>query len=362
MTRAQLATLLTAIVAASTGATAPGCAPCPYTETVRTFTVTVDAAQACALADDAFGLREIAPTISAAACAVACKDATVNACDLDQAYLTAYFAPDPGTGGAGGGGAGGAGGGGGSANASCPAKPTTATLTCNVTESHGSYHDGCPIAGRRPAGLAAAAPGADTAGDFLARCAALEAAAVIAFERVALELVELRAPAALVADVRAAAADEVRHTQTMTRLARARGAAARPPVVAPREPRSIEAMAVENAVEGIVRETFGAAVALHQSGQAKDADVRAALLTIAGEECGHAALSFRVGAFLEGRLDAAARARVEAARRQAIADLRRECEEEPPGYAAELGLPDRAVARRLLAGVEADLWSAPLAA
>src|SRR4051812_48991837 len=138
MDTARLLRLLTSVVATSACAGIPACTPCPYTEVVRTFTVELDGMTACDLAMNAFGPRELAPSIDPTVCAATCKDTAVNACALDQAYLSAFFAVGTTTDG---------GGTGGGSNAGCPTMPAKATLTCDVTESHGEYHNGCPVAG-----------------------------------------------------------------------------------------------------------------------------------------------------------------------------------------------------------------------
>lgn len=354
MTRTQLSHLLASIVTASLGASPCACEPCPYTETVRSFNVQIDGATACALMADAYGAREAAPAPSAEACAAACNDPEVNSCSVDSAYQQAYFGPDLGSGGAGGGSA--------TGKAPCPAWPTTATLSCEVTESHGSYHDGCPIAGRRPEALDRVSPGDGSAAAWLARAAHLEAASVFAFRLLEEDLAALGAPEDLLSAVRDAAADEVRHAEVMGRLCRARGTEPPAAVVGARAHRPVEAIALENAVEGMVRETFGAALAIHQGRRAADPEVAAALAAIAEDECAHAALSFRVGAFLGGLLDAGAEARIEDAKRAAIGDLIAEIEAPLPAGSEALGLPERAVARRMLAMVEDQLWAAPMAA
>ncbi len=58
--------------------------------------------------------------------------------------------------------------------------------------------------------------------------------------------------------------------------------------------RSLEALAVENAVEGCVRETMGALFAMHQAASAADPHVRATMVSIAPDETRHAALGWAV--------------------------------------------------------------------
>src|SRR6185503_12478530 len=107
---------------------------------------------------------------------------------------------------------------------------------------------------------------------------------------------------------RRAAGDEVRHHRAMTALARRFGA--EPPAVPrafPDEVRSLEAVAVENAAEGCMRETIGALVAREQAGRAGDPVVRAAMRGIAADEARHAELAFQVDGWARGKLGAAAR-------------------------------------------------------
>jgi len=94
-----------------------------------------------------------------------------------------------------------------------------------------------------------------------------------------------------------------------------------------REPRELEAIARENAVEGLVREAYGARVALDP--------------IIAADEERHAALAADVHAWVRPRLPYAARLRVDEARDATRAALVAECAVEPPRALREtLGLPD----------------------
>jgi hypothetical protein len=122
--------------------------------------------------------------------------------------------------------------------------------------------------------------------------------------------------------------------------------------------RSLEAIAAENAVEGVVRETFGAAVALWQAKHARDAEVRAALRRIADDECRHAELSWRVARWARTRLPREAHARIDAAARRGIGELRREVRcEVAPAVREHAGLPCARDAIRLLSMVGEQFWS-----
>jgi hypothetical protein len=217
--------------------------------------------------------------------------------------------------------------------------------------------------GRRPPGLAAAS-GADTGPSpvarFLGEVAHLEAASVVAFERLAAELVVHGAPARLVRAARRAAREEERHASVTRGFALRAGARPEPVEVAATTPRSLEAIAVDNAVEGCVRETFGAVLAMRQAEQARDEDLRRAMARIAREETRHAALSWELGRWLEGRLGAAGRRRVRRERDRAVAALRHEAAREPhPSLVTELGVPTSAQAKAALDSLDASLWSSP---
>jgi len=114
-------------------------------------------------------------------------------------------------------------------------------------------------------------------------------------------------------------------------------------------------MATENAVEGCVHETFGAAVALAQSIQARDRRVRAAMSRIAADEARHAELAWQVARWAESRLAPAARARVERQRRRAARELVLSAgRRENPTVVRELGMLGPAQAQ----GVALDLANA----
>ncbi|WP_236517047.1 ferritin-like domain-containing protein [Sandaracinus amylolyticus] len=206
-------------------------------------------------------------------------------------------------------------------------------------------------AGRRPEGLepARGVRGPSAVGRYLAEIARLEASAVIAFEVMERELLALGAPEALLRAVREARADEVRHAEVMGALARARGARVEAPVVPSRPLRDALAIALENAVEGCVRETFGAIVGLHQATCAQDPALRDAMRVIAEDELRHADLSWQLAAWLEPRLDDAARAEVDRARARALVALRAEVAIDPdPELARAAGLPSARVATEIV--------------
>jgi hypothetical protein len=121
--------------------------------------------------------------------------------------------------------------------------------------------------------------------------------------------------------------------------------------------RSLEAIAIESAVEGCVRETFGALLATYQVGNIRDPLLREAMARIARDETRHAALAWQVAGWLHGKLDVEARARVAEARRDAALELIRSPAGSHWGSAAALGLPDAEAMKQLATLARAALWS-----
>ena len=245
--------------------------------------------------------------------------------------------------------------------------PTIQYTTCcgPTAATGGGYELSCilncaaPGPGRRPEGLepAAATASACAVGQYFAEAAHLEAASVHAFRRLERELMAHGAPSSLVAGARRALHDEVRHARLTRQLARAHGGVPAPVRVSPAGRRSLEAIAVENAVEGCVRETFAALLAVHQARAAVDPDVRAAMASIAPDETRHAELAWAVDGWLRTRLDGAARRRVAAARRAAAAELADEASRMPGELARAVGLPDATRTRALVDATRRALWS-----
>jgi hypothetical protein len=216
----------------------------------------------------------------------------------------------------------------------------------------------CP--GRRPEGLREHAVASNSVlGAFFAHSAQLEAAAVAAFTRMIEELLACSAPAQLIAQARAARVDEQRHARQMRALARRHGACVPPIEVSAWSPRSLAAMALENAVEGCVRETWAAVVATHQAEHIADSAAAETLRAIAADERQHAALSWRLGAWLDAQLSPRERAQTAAAYRCAIAELREQTRlPVAEVLVARAGLPDQSASALLFERLCADLlWA-----
>lgn len=215
----------------------------------------------------------------------------------------------------------------------------------------------CAI-GRRPEGLCADTGRADSElGAFLAAVAHLEAASVPAFLRLGRELEALGAPRTLQDAALRAAAEEVVHAGLMGSAAQRYGAQPTTPAVGPAPARDAFALALDNAVEGCVRETYGAAVARVQADAAADPELAAAFGRIAQDEAAHAAFSWELHEWLWPQLDATQQLEVRKALAVAVATLEREVAEEPRAQAhAVAGMPTAAHAQALVAALEAELW------
>lgn len=217
----------------------------------------------------------------------------------------------------------------------------------------------CNGVGRRPAGLARprGRRAATALGGYFASAAHLEAASVHAFERMAEELAAHGAPRSLVRAARRSARDEVRHARVTSRIARRFGGEPAAVRVRSRGVRRLRDMALENAVEGCVRETYGALVATWQASHAQDAGIRRAMDRIAQDETRHAALSWAVARAIDPMLDDRDRRRVAAARARAVRTLRREVAAVThPDLVREAGVPDASSALRLVDELAAAVW------
>jgi hypothetical protein len=110
----------------------------------------------------------------------------------------------------------------------------------------------------------------------------------------------------------------------MRRLAQRRGGVPR----CPDKPafalvRSLARVALENGVEGCVRETYGALQNFIDALASPDAEIRQAVRRIGNDECRHAELAWAIHAWALPQLSRNERARVEEAMREAIGEIAR---------------------------------------
>lgn len=218
----------------------------------------------------------------------------------------------------------------------------------------------CAVDGRRPIGLVlVATPWLESLGAHFSEIAFMEAAAVIAFDQIIERLRGFDAPASVIERAQRAREDEVRHAQATARFARRFGGDVRAPDVVATKAPSLFEFALENAIEGCVRETYGALVAAHQAAHAEDIEVRRAFATLAREEIEHAELSWALAAWVEAKLTPSERQRVSDARACAIVELAREFAVEPSEEVRRFaGMPSAATVEKLIAAMTPELLGA----
>jgi hypothetical protein len=233
-----------------------------------------------------------------------------------------------------------------------------AVLNCSVHTGPTCGSTPCCNGGRRTAYFASLGFGLPPVGRELgmhfARVACMEASSVEAFRILRDELVAHGAPRRLVRAASRAMRDEMRHVRQTSALARRFGEEPIAPVASPpRALRSLASMALDNAVEGTIRETYSALECAWQAEVAVDPVVRATMKRIARDELRHLALSWAVHAWVVTRLDGATRAHIEAARRAELAELRRELAADPhESLVVTGGLPRAFQSRALLSAIE----------
>ncbi|MFO0664848.1 MAG: ferritin-like domain-containing protein [Polyangiaceae bacterium] len=225
----------------------------------------------------------------------------------------------------------------------CPPFTGSVTKSCSTP----TYMCGRPFEGYE------SQPVGDGAQEFLRACMHLEAASVTAFDILGCELAALGADASLVEACRKAAHDERRHAHAMGELV---DESAVIPSVLPRNRSALE-IAIDNACEGMVRETYGAVVGLVQAANASRKDIRDAFARIAPDELEHASLSWRIGEYLDTLLTEGERALVRRAAREAVASLERELMVAAPSdLTHECGVPSTQLAQRLVSDLKQQVW------
>jgi hypothetical protein len=216
------------------------------------------------------------------------------------------------------------------------------------------------VEGRRPAGLVtpASTPGASVLGDYFGRAAYLETASAFAFARLGRELEENAAPARLVEACERARLAELSHARGMARLAAAHGVTALMPTEPPRDSRRLTEIAVENIVEGFVRQTYGAAVARLRARSATDFQTRRLMEDIAHDELAHAELALEIAIWLQGVVDPLEAAFVENALRHAVVSLAHELDVDvDPELCSQVGVPSRNEALVIWSGLSKRVWA-----
>lgn len=228
----------------------------------------------------------------------------------------------------------------------------------DYTNAPGCYSPPRPMVGRMPAGLHVEPVEAATLlGDYFADMAAMETAAITAFRYLARELEAYQAPAELIRLAKTAIIEETGHAQLAGLLSQACDTAVPHVEVADFQLRSLFEIALENAVEGCVNETFAAACGLWQHEQAGLEVFRAVIGHIAEEEIGHAALSWAIHEWVMPQLTASQQAHIRQAQAAAVEVLAQKfLHEEHPLVRQAVGLPQQAEAASLFQQLRTHLW------
>lgn len=172
--------------------------------------------------------------------------------------------------------------------------------------------DPCHPMGRRPEDFV------DVSASGWARAMHHEAESVRAFERLARELAHYDAPIELLEAARRAAREEIDHAQRCATMANTTVTIACDDLPI----RPLVEVAIDNAREGCVGESYAALAAIMQARTEGDPIARAHLIAIATDELGHAALSHAIADWIDAQLSPADRAIVAVTRAAALADLR----------------------------------------
>jgi len=249
-------------------------------------------------------------------------------------------------------------------NGACSLQPpgTEFTVTHAGVVLNMSVGKAMPCVGRRPDGLLEArSTRVNPLGDYYASVAHLEQAAVMAFEVIERELTRFGAPQEQRDRARRARADEIRHARQMAQLAQ-RWEAQVPCAdrVASSERTLLDA-ALENAVEGCVREAWGALCAHYQAATTCDLEAQRVWCEIAADESEHAELSFALHEWYLRQLTSDERAQVQAAMERTRLQLRVELAEAAPPHAAVVhgaGVPDPVCSIALFNQLEVQLLAA----
>lgn len=215
------------------------------------------------------------------------------------------------------------------------------------------------IGGRDHAAITSRSRGTGACGvlAWLEGSAHAEAASVKAFVALASELEAHGAPTELVQGCRDASGDEVAHARAIGALVDRRGGTRPDLQFQPVPARGLVDLAIENAVEGCVREVWAALLAHWQATHAEDLEIRAVMAPIAQDEARHGDLAWAIHAWATSQLDDAEQERVRTARDEAVAALREQVASAPSDHALDLGMPSAADGVQLLDGLALAVWA-----
>lgn len=178
--------------------------------------------------------------------------------------------------------------------------------------------------GRKPPGLLSDGNtfvGNSAIGNWWARLCHLEDAAVHAFVQLAKELAALRAPRNLIDRALEAADDERKHVQMTKAMAIRHGVIPQTAQCAPTQLRDLWSLALDNATEGCIQESFAALQTQWQSTKATDFISAWVLNKIGEDETRHGELSWEIHAWCCEQLTSENKRQLEKAQKATLLDL-----------------------------------------
>ncbi|WP_146648779.1 hypothetical protein [Labilithrix luteola] len=200
-------------------------------------------------------------------------------------------------------------------------------------------------------------------GRYFARSAYHQAASALAFDRLRRELDAYGSPGGLLERCEQARARELMHSALFAELAEQFATPVTMPARAPTEclaVRPLVDVAIDNAVEGVVRSTFGAAVARYRATHAEDPEIRRVMEIIAEDEQVHAELAHDIASWLHDATDASTSIEgilVEDSIRHAARALAQELDMDPdPSLCTQAGIPSRLDALTIWSRLSHRVW------
>ena len=218
------------------------------------------------------------------------------------------------------------------------------------------------VPGRMPNGLALIESETQNAlGNYFAHMAAMESAAMTAFDYLAQELEFYAAPHHLIQMAHEAINEEAEHAALARLLTEAYDGANYKIEIKPFQLRSFFEIALENAVEGCVNETFAAALGYWQQEHAVLETFKQVIAHITEEESKHAALSWEIHEWAFPQLSINEQQQIRQAQLNAIERLEQTfMVEEESSLRQALGMPDRDQVQALLKQLRTELWNVHL--
>ena len=181
------------------------------------------------------------------------------------------------------------------------------TVTCTGTRQY-------MCEGRRPLGLV------ERDCQYFAKAAFLEASSVIAFQELHRQLRSWDAPVDFLERIASAAKDEIRHATQMKMLAKRYNQPV-PPILLSESPEDLYTVAMHNAIEGCIHETWAALEATLKANHAKTTEMRSIYTKIAQDEIKHAQLSWDLHAWFLTKLSPSQAKQIEKAQKAALLSL-----------------------------------------